>query len=452
MSVSRIFDISRRSLSVYQQAMNVTSHNVANASNPDYTRQRVVLSTDQQGINQGVEWGLGVKIDQVERVRNEYLDNEIRLNNYKYSANDKKSALLNQVEQVFNEPSELGISTMMNSFFNSWSELSVTPNSPQLRENVVYNAKRLSESIKGVNDNLNTLKSDILSEMNSKVEMLNTYIKEVNEINVQISSQGANSNLTNDMLDKRDAILEDISTLANINVTTDPENAAILSVGGVYAADAGGYVQFEVKEVGGKLSLVTQNGESNVTLVGGELAALAETYSTHIPSYMESLDNVTTTLAEKVNEIHRSGYTMDDPPDAGMDFFTGYSGGELIINQAILDDSNKIAISSDGSSGNGDMALEIAALADAKILNNATLNENYSMMISRMGNEKSQSDLIAESTQLIKTNLENQRSSVSGVSIDEEMTNIIKYQRSYDASARLIKVADQMMQTILSLV
>ena len=133
MGVSRIFDISVRSLAAYQRAMDVTAHNVANSSNPDYSRQQITFATAIPEKLQGFIWGSGVKIDNVLRVRDQLTDQQIRSNNQDYSNNNTRSTIQSQVEVLFSEPSDLGISTLMDTFFNSWSQLSVTPNSSALR-------------------------------------------------------------------------------------------------------------------------------------------------------------------------------------------------------------------------------------------------------------------------------------------------------------------------------
>ena len=452
MSLSRIFDIARSSLAAYQGALDVTSHNVANAANENYSRQRVELSTTNPQNLAGLFWGTGVKIDQISRARNQLTDTQIRNNNSTYNDNSKRSEILSQVESLFPEPSDMGISSLINSFFNSWNELAVTPNSPTLRTNVVQAAQKLSSQVQTVYQGLDEIKSSLLEDAKSKVQTLNNLLKQVQTLNTQISASSIAGAENNDLLDQRDAVIDQLSQMTNISVSYNSSNAAIISVGGVFAADQNVSVEFKISSSNDNLILTTSDGSSVANVKGGELYAELDSYSTTISKYQNSLNDVMNTLVNAVNNVHSTGYTNTNPPETGINFFDSYQNGILKINDKILSDNNNIAVSSDGTGGNGDIALKIADLNGQKLLNGSTIADSYSNLVSNIGNDKVSVDQVANSTQLILQQLQDQKNSYSGVSIDEEMTNVITYQRSYDASAKLITVADQMLQTVLDLV
>jgi flagellar hook-associated protein 1 FlgK len=452
MSLSRIFDIARSSLAAYQGALDVTSHNVANAANENYSRQRVELSTTNPQNLAGLFWGTGVKIDQISRARNQLTDTQIRNNNSTYNDNSKRSEILSQVESLFPEPSDMGISSLINSFFNSWNELAVTPNSPTLRTNVVQAAQKLSSQVQTVYQGLDEIKSSLLEDAKSKVQTLNNLLKQVQTLNTQISASSIAGVENNDLLDQRDAVIDQLSQMTNISVSYNSSNAAIISVGGVFAADQNVSVEFKISSSNDNLILTTSDGSSVANVKGGELYAELDSYSTTISKYQNSLNDVMNTLVNAVNNVHSTGYTNTNPPETGINFFDSYQNGILKINDKILSDNNNIAVSSDGTGGNGDIALKIADLNGQKLLNGSTIADSYSNLVSNIGNDKVSVDQVANSTQLILQQLQDQKNSYSGVSIDEEMTNVITYQRSYDASAKLITVADQMLQTVLDLV
>ena len=452
MSLGRIFDIARSSLAVYQRALDVTSHNVANAANENYSRQRIELSAETPQMLGGLVWGTGVKIDQVSRARNQLTDTQIRNNNSKYNDSYQRTEILSQVEALFPEPSDMGISSLINSFFNSWNELSVSPNSSTLRTNVVQSAQKLASQVQTVYQGLDEIKGNLLNDAKSQVQQLNSLLKQVQELNTQISAASISGAENNDLMDQRDRVLDQLSEIANISVTYDSSNAAIVSVGGVFGADQNISTEFKINSVNDSIVLTTNDGNSTANIKGGNLYALVDSYSNTIPQYQNGLDNVMKTLMESVNNIHSTGYTNIGSPETGIDFFDSYANGILKINDKILTDNNNIAVSSDGTSGNGDIAVKIADLNNQKLLNGSTISENYSNLVSGMGNDKATADQSTDSTQLILQQLQDQKNSYSGVSMDEEMTNVIKYQRSYDASAKLITVADQMLQTVLDMV
>lgn len=450
MSLSRIFDISSRSLSTYQSALDVTAHNVANSGNADYSREQVVLSTTTPQQQAGFVWGTGVKLDQIQRVQDNLINQQLISYNSKNSDSSQRGTLLDQVQGLLSEPSDSGLSSLTSDFFNSWQQLSVTPNSTPLRYGVIQTAQRLSSKIQNIHDGLDTIKSDILSQVNEQVSSVNTLLKQIQGLNAQIFSSQAVGQTPNDLLDQRDKAISDLSKLTNINVTYDKGGSAIISIGGTFAADRNESINFEAKTINGKLQISSSGSNVNANLSGGSLYALTDMYSNVIPGYQTTLDSFVNQLMTSVNTVHKQGYTLDTPPQNGVNFFSGYSSGILSINSDILSDPQKIAVSKDGTAANGDLAISISDIANQKVINGTTLGDYYTSLVSKIGSDKSSADKNTSSFQAIVQQLQQQKASVSGVSVDEEMTNIIKYQRAYTASAKLIKVADDMLQTLLN--
>jgi flagellar hook-associated protein 1 FlgK len=451
MSISRIFSISQRALATYQKALDVTSHNVANSSNPNYTRQKVILSNETPEMINGYVWGSGVKIDNIQRVRNNLIDAQVRSNNQSYSYNNQKQLLLGSVEDLFTEPSDLGIDNLMSDFLNSWSKLSVTPNSTTLRANVISAAQQLSSKVSSISEGLDTAKGDILTDLKTKVETVNTYVKQVQSLNQQIFSTEKIGGSASDLLDQRDKVLDQLSNLVNVTISYDSDNSANISIGGVFAADRQNAVKFSLDANGDSLSLVSEGG-AIVNLSGGEIGASAEVYSKSISEYQKNLDTVMTALVDSVNTEHQKGYTLGENPVTGLNFFEKYKSGSLVVSQNILDDNSLIAVSADKTTGNGDVATAIGNLADKKLINGYTLSETYAANVSAMGSDVQNSTQLADSTQLVLESLQKQKTSYSSVSVDEEMTNVIQFQRAYQASARLVTVADEMIKTLIDMV
>jgi flagellar hook-associated protein 1 FlgK len=452
MALTKIFDISSRSLAVYRRALEVTSHNIVNSANPNYTRQRIMFETETSNYTAGLVWGNGVKIADVLRVRDGLVDSHIIGTNQKYSDSNRQSQLVGDVEKIFSEPSDLGISNLMTMFFNGFNELAVSPNSVPLRTNIMNAANNLSAKVTSINQSLNSLKVDIKQEFKQKVNSVNSILKQIHQINYEQFSNSYNGAPVNDLLDQRDALVDQLSNLVNIHVVYDNTNSAVISIGGALAVDRIHAADFVAEEVNGKLNIKVKDGTYPVVLTGGELNALSQVYSKKIPAYQAKLDAVINKLVEAVNGEHVNGYTITDPQETGLNFFEGYVNGELIINSEIVNDPNKIAISLDGTEGNGEIALRIAELTDAKLLDGNTLQESYSSMINGLGNDGMLQNNYTQANQMVLDELGQLRASQSGVSVDEEMTNVLKFQRSYEASAKLITIADEMLKTILSMV
>lgn len=446
MNVSRILDISARALATYQRAINVTSHNLSNANNEKYTRQNVTFVSDGSDIL----GGMGVTIKTIERVRNNLLDTQLRYYNTRYYDSEKRSNILTQLEAILTEPSENGLSNYINTFFDSWSKLSVNPTSTALRSNVIHATTQMTNKIKAIYDGFEEVRKSVYNDLEGKLNDVNFLLKDISELNRKIFETQIKGGDANDLMDLRDKSIDELSQLANITVTWDKEGSANITIGGLAVADRYNAEQIKFSLSDGKVTLTSFNGAFKLALNGGELYALTDYYNNKIPSYLDTLDSISTTIMNKVNELHKKGYSLHNPPLTNIEFFSSYLAGELKINQNILKDPSYIAVSEDQTNGNGDIARQIASLKNEKILDNKTVSEKYFDMVSELGSDKKAAEQTMASNEVVLEQLETQKASYSGVSIDEEMTKLIKYQRSYEAAARLIKVADELMQTLIN--
>ncbi|MCF8240160.1 MAG: flagellar hook-associated protein FlgK [Melioribacteraceae bacterium] len=451
MGIGKLFDISRSGLKTYQNALNLTSHNVTNASNPDFSRQRISLGTEIPDYRAKIVFGSGVKISDVSRIQDNITEIQLRKYTQTTSFYEKQSKYLTNIETLLNEPSELGLSNYIGSFFDSWDELAVNPGSNELRTNVIESAKKMTSKLNDVYSGISQVKDNILADAEALVNVLNAKLKELQSVNSQIKETSLIGDSNNDLLDERDKLIKEIAQYGNINVSIDNNNVANVSVGGIFAADDNHYAEFMADVSGDKLSIKTSDGNASIALTGGELYAATRTYSKLIPDYLNSLDQVATSLMSSVNQLHSQGYTIHEPPRQNIDFFTDYGKGFLEINGELLNDNRMIAISSDGNNGDNQIALRIAGLKNEKLIDGKTILEKYIDFTSSLGIEKQISDDNYETHDLVLQKLNEQRASFSGVSVDEEITNILKYQRAYEASARLTQVADELLQTLLNI-
>jgi flagellar hook-associated protein 1 FlgK len=301
-----------------------------------------------------------------------------------------------------------------------------------------------------------------------KIDSINSQLKELNSISERIYESESRKVNSNDLKDQRDAMIAKLSKLANVSVSTNDKGIVLINIGGVYGADQSGANEFELKIINGQMRMVSKNDSNAIAFLnGGELSAIADLYSNKIPSYKTNLENVANAFINKVNELHQSGNTLvqGGVSSTNIPFFgeldadgkvvNAFIDGEIKINSSILNNPKNIAASdAAGNDGNGTIANKIARLLDTKIpeLNNQTLLEGYIDSLNVLGSDKVFSDNKIESSGSVLEQLKNQKTSYSGVSMDEEMTNVLKYQRSYDAAAKMIKIADEMIQTILQLV
>ncbi|MBX3006720.1 MAG: flagellar hook-associated protein FlgK [Melioribacteraceae bacterium] len=446
MSLGRLFDISSRTLSTYQRAIEVTSNNISNAGNAEYSRQKVNIGSDisLNGI------GIGVKISDIQRVRDDMVDAQIRKYQSALSSSEKKSEMLGRIETILSEPSEMGLSNYLAQFFNSWQELTVNPTSIQMRSNVLQKAKRLAERYNDIKSGIEDVQSQIINDARIKVSQLNTHVVELRSLNQKIfdtESRGVNAG---ELKDQRDAIIQKVAKLANVTVSPTEQGAVTVNVGGLLAADQVYNNQFVLEVTEGELKISIENDRGSKAVVNsGEIGALLELHSKNIGEYKNKFNTLITTLTERVNHYHEQGFALDG--SLGTKFFEMSSDGKLMLN--VTDPVKLAAADVTGNTGNAKIANQIYRIAeDESVFNGSLIIDEYTNILNSLGTERISNDDRVDSNELILQQLQNQRASVSGVSLDEEMTNVLKYQRSYDAAARLVKVADDMLQTILNMV
>ncbi|HOJ37976.1 MAG TPA: flagellar hook-associated protein FlgK [Ignavibacteriales bacterium] len=461
--LSKVFDIGRRSLLANQYAMNVTSHNLANVNTEGYTRQRVVFTAENPEYKGFLEWGSGVKIQEVTRIKNDLVNSQLLIYNGTYTDANKKSELLSQMESLLSEPSEVGISKLMNTFFNAWADLAANPSLSAYRQNLIQAADKLSNKFKLLNSGYEQLKVDIKYELEEKVKDLNAKLGQVKILNQKIFEARLQGVVANDMQDQRDKLVQEVAKYVNTKASINDKGHVSLSLGGAFGVDEGSSSEFKVVEsTDGKLSIaLVDDDNAKITLKSGELAALVDVYSNIIPKYKQTIDQMANIIVNKVNELHVQGFTLHQPPLGGKNsvndpnaikFFEGYINGELKINELILQDDRYITASLTSAPDNGENALRIANIAQSNVISGTTLNDFYSKFIVESGNDATTNLQKVEANKAILQQLQLQRDSYAGVSIDEEMTNMITYQRSYQASARVIKAADELLQSLLSMV
>lgn len=449
-----ILESARRALMTQRLAMNVTSHNIANVNTPGYTRQRADLEATQPLKRKAGLIGTGVAVDHIGRLRNQFIDQQVRSNNQMNGDLLSQQQYLLQIEALVNEPSDVGLNNAMSKFFNSFHELAKNPDSAGIRNIVLQQGINLTGSFKRLDQGLKKLINDTDIDVEYKLGRINQLAKEISELDLQITSKQVNNVSPNDAKDQRDLKIEELSKLVNIKVSEDSRGSTIVSVGGLVIASRAGAVELRAERVGNNLNVVSSLTGSPVNISGGELGGILKARNTILSDFQNKLNQAAATLINRVNSLHSSGYGLGTPPSTGINFFTGSGSADIDIDPNIVNNLNNIAGSSDGSPGDNAIALAIAGIENERILNGGTtsIKQFYASLVSGLGSQINNVENNLKLNDLVLNQLENQRQSVSGVSIDEEMTNMIKYQRSFDAAAKVVNSVNELYQTILNMV
>jgi flagellar hook-associated protein 1 len=471
--ISQLLETARRALLAQQVGISVTGHNVANASTPGYSRQRVDIVSTPAIRDAAGYIGTGATAVGITRMRNRFIDQQLRASQGGLGNADMRHQIMSQVEATFNEPSTSALGNALTSYFNAWQDLSTHPEDQVARNALMQQGSLVSDAFHRLNSGLTEFRGSLRDEISSKVSRINTLSQEIADIDVQVIAAKSSGASPNDLLDQRDTRIEELSSLANISVSEDNIGSVTISLGSMVIASRAGAVA--LKAIAGspatiagtsfdQMKIVTANSGIFVDATSGELGATLSSYNSRIPNYLGKLDQLASNLISEVNTAHAGGYGGQSPPRTGINFFKGT--GAATIGLDLTDTSggalpgsspdlwNIAAADPPGSSGNNGVALRIAGLAQqgAAGLGNVSIPQFYNNLVSELGIEVNSADNLTSSNELIVQQLQGQRDATSAVSIDEEMTNLIKFQRAFDAAARLVRTSDDMFQTILTMV
>lgn len=460
MGLSAAMEIGKNGLTIYRVASEVTSENIANVNTPGYSRQRVLLETAPPTTHNGFPMGTGVKIATVERYYDGLLQQQLVKAQTTQGFDTTKSSVLQQIEPTFNEVANDGLGAAITNFFGAWQDLTLNPAGAAERQAVLSRTQILSDNFKAVSTTL----TDAINTQNSALvpltDSINATLKNIAQLNEQIKTTELVSGNANEIRDQRDQLVRDLSKQIGITYTENSDGTTDIKYadGGaalVTGADAGafslavnagtGLYDVSVTPPGGVAALVAP--------ATGQLGATVALRDTVIPGYLAKVDALASTIATEVNTQHKLGFDLSGA--AGVDFFTGTTAATISLNSAGITGTDKIAASGNALLlGDNSNALNLAQLQGKQAMSagTATFGSYYNGLVSLIGLDVQSSKNTVTQDEAFTRQLTTLRESNSGVSLDEELTNLVKYQRSYQASAKLITTATEMMDTVINLI
>jgi flagellar hook-associated protein 1 len=460
MSISSLLFTARDALASSQMAIDITGSNVANVNTPGYSRQRADLTAVGSINVNGSSSQIGVTVSRVERLYDSFTESQIISQQQNTGYSDTLLKGLQNIEVLIDDTQSGGISDQLSKFWSSWEDLSKNPGGVVERSALLSAAENLTGSLASYKSNLDSVSMDLNRSIQDTVTQVNEKVDEIKDLNTRILETAGDNGDKNNLMDKRTQALKDLGAL--INITQFDNSNGMVSV---YLANGEPLLQGTLKQT----LFLTQNaaGRSDVhlsnasretvnsSLTRGKLGALIELQDNIIPEYMNNIDTFTKTLANRVNELHQNGF--DAYHNTGLDFFeipdTENSAGTIRINTVITADVNRIAAST-SVTGNGDNASAIAAVQNELLMNNSTssLGSFLATTVGQIGQQVSTAKTNSDFQTAIANQLDNQRESISGVSIDEEMIRLIKYQMGYNAAGKLVTTLNNMLDVLMGLV
>jgi flagellar hook-associated protein 1 len=430
MSISSFLGLqtSLRGLMAQQQALDVATHNIANANTVGYTRQEATLgATDALHVDagatrngQGAFLGQGVDVTAYRRIRDSFLDLQVRAQSMALGDATTTAEALDRVQSALGEPSDTGINALLNKFFTAWSDLANHPESAGSKQAVESAARTLADAFKTLATDIGNAATDAQNEFTQitgatgPIQSAATQLAQLNRA-IDTALDGGQS--PNDLLDKRDQLLDELSQYGQVSVT-QLGNGRIQVMLGNQSVVNDTTVDWQVPPPG------------TFAAGGGTLGALQTLTGTTLPGYLTALDDVAKSLADDVNAAY------------GSSFFGGTTA--LTLGTGIPAASTIVAGTGSGAASND------VALAISELRNTSATGSQYGALVRQIGSDASNATNAQAIAQAALDGAEDRRQNVAGVSLDEEMANMLRFQRGYQASARAMSSIDEMLDTLIN--
>jgi len=463
--IRNLLNIARSALSAQQAGMNVVGHNIANANTEGYSKQEIMFSNRPgTGILRG-ESGTGVDAGDIRQRQAVFADKRILKENTRLGQWDVTRRILEQAEIAFSGAGESDLNTVMNDFFNAWEDLSSNPESVEFRNQLLHKSEALTAKFHAIDDSLSEVRKNTASEFRSAVNNVNSIIDKIDDLNTTIEHHEIDGGRANDLRDQRQNLINDLSKIINIQTTETNTGVTKISFNGrlLLGRNTKQYLRADSTASDASNTTTVFVGNKEVDVSTGELGGLKTLHDSTIPGYKQKLDDIAGTIVKQVNNLHGRGYGLDG--STGKEFFIsgGTTAASITVSVDLRDSPNSIATAGTSfdpvagefvSNGPGDnsIARRIANIRNVPLLNGrtATLSDSYTDLYAQVGFDTANAKNNKDSHQGLMDQMQNYRESIVGVSIDEELADMLKFQNSYGAAARLITVADDMMKTLIN--
>jgi len=445
-------ELLRRALASHQRALDVTGHNVANVNTPGFTRQEVVLaSVPPPGrlsrFATPLLAGGGVRVASLRQARDVFLDRQLRQARQSSAEWQARADFWSQVEAVFPEPSDVGLGELLARFWNAWQEVSLNPESLAARTSLVQQAQVLTDALRQAAQRLDQVRQHLDAVATGHVERVNQIARELASVNVQIARLEVSGQAALDLRDHREQLLAELEELADVTYSEADTGELLVYLQGRELVGPGGRsTEIAVALGPGGLHTFTWPDGEGLVVRRGALSAVLGERDTQVPELQGRLDRVAQSLIEQVNDLHDDGYDLDGNP--GGPFFQGTDARTIRV---AFQDPRRVAAAGswggDGEPGNGDVARRIAQLRGSD-----AIDGEYRTLVAEVGVRSQEARRQVAYQELLADQVRLRREATSGVSLDEEMTNMIRFQHAYDAAARMVRTVDEMVRTLLDMV
>lgn len=479
---SGLFGISRSALLTHQQVLQTVAHNIANADTPGYSRQESVLSANQPTRMSYGMVGTGVHVQAIVRKRDILLDDGFRSASGQSGEAELRHGTLSAIEDIFGEPSDVGLTNALDEYWNSWSDLASTPSSQAARAVVQQRGTQVAGLLNSYDGGLNQERGYALDRMSSMIGDINQVAAQVADLNGRISQTVSGGGNAGDLSDERDRLLDRLSTMTGARSIPQNNSSITVIIGNSTLVDGSTSRALSIDLVTPipaptvptpdiPVRVRLGNSVDALSPLGGQLKAMADVVNKDIPEIRSRLNTLASSLVTSVNAAHTQGYVFTGttlPGTAAGNFFdpgtvtTPVSAATIKLSTAVASDINAIAASNDPIAPlNNSVANAVVALRNDATTVNYTYGSTsetgsflnfFRSTATRLGLAVNSASDDTTVSNLLVEQADIRRQSVSGVNTDEELIQMLRVQQAYTAATKLIKTADEMLQTLLSLV
>lgn len=469
-----------------QAALTTVSTNLSNVNTTGYSRQRVISTENTVVLSSTTSYGTGVDVESIDRVRSSFLDKTYRTANARNEYLGAKDAMLEDAQSLLNEYEAIdsadsssngddGLQQTIQDFFDAWDDLAADPSSQSTRSTLVESAVAMVDTFNEIDAELSEMQADAAAHVEDGVDTLNELAQQVAALNQQIVEAQVDGNTANDLEDTRDALLDQMSALSNISVIAQSDGTTNVYIGGVSLVQGNATHTLEVQtDTSGTISVQWSGLQEAAAITDGSIKAYMEEtdqsavtaiantssydYTTdggsYIGSLRQGLNDLLTTIADKVNTLLEGGVDLEG--NAGVALFTTVDSskalavGNIQVNPDISANVNKLAAGTTGGSDDNTLALAINDLQDDGSLftsdgSTMDFSDFYQSIVSWLSTTGDTVDSNYDTQTSLLEQADSQRTSIAGVSQDEELSKMITYQSAYNASARVLNVMDALI-------
>lgn len=465
-------NLGTRALQTQRAGVEIAGQNIANVNNPAYARQRIQIQTGVSLPTAAGPEGTGANVVSIQQLRDSFVDgsmqSELSVGSYWDTQQqvlqfaqgslgefiDRQAQGLSGSASASATGAAQGLGDQLSGLFNAFQAVAASPSTMPERQALLSQAQTVASRFNQISSQLGSIRSDLNTSIGNGVDSANKLLGDVADLNAQVRAAEAGGGSANDLRDLRQQKLEQLSQLANINTSTAADGTVTVSIGGATLV-SGQQVQDTLQTYdagGGQVLVRTTTGGTALTLTGGSIQGTIDARDGGLATLQTNLNTLASNLITTVNNVHRAGFGLNGT--TGADFFTGTDAASIGVNSALTNDPSLIqAAGAAGSPGDNTVALQLARLATQSVpgLGNQTFSGAYSQTVASLGQSLNNANTQSANSSAVQSMLTQQRDSVSGVSLDEEMSDLVRFQQAYSASARIVTTVDTMLDTIIKM-